>query len=279
VKNKLELGYEYLGEHSVKNIAEPVRVYRVLMEPEAAGRVIGEKRFLGRISRRAAIAAIIILVIVAGGLISWNIYLQQSKKIEPASLDKMAYPLPDKPSIAILPFTNISGEPNQEYFSDGITENIITALSYVRNMFVTARNSIFTYKGKAVKIQQVAEELGVRYVLEGSVQKTKDQVRITAQLIDALNRRHLWAERYDRKLKDIFVVQDEITMEILKALQVELTGGEKALIIGKGTHNLEAYEKCLQALNEFQRITKDGMLLARQQADAAIALDPGYPTP
>jgi adenylate cyclase len=279
VKNKLELGYEYLGEHSVKNIAEPVRVYRVLMEPEAAGRVIGEKRFLGRISRRAAIAAIIILVIVAGGLISWNIYLQQSKKIEPASLDKMAYPLPDKPSIAILPFTNISGEPNQEYFSDGITENIITALSYVRNMFVTARNSIFTYKGKAVKIQQVAEELGVRYVLEGSVQKTKDQVRITAQLIDALNRRHLWAERYDRKLKDIFVVQDEITMEILKALQVELTGGEKALIIGKGTHNLEAYEKCLQALNEFQRITKDGMLLARQQADEAIALDPGYPTP
>jgi adenylate cyclase len=114
VKNKLELGYEFLGEHSVKNIAEPVRVYKVLMEPEAVGKVIGEKRFLGRFSRRTAMAAIIILCIVAGGLIGWNIYLQQSKKIEPASLDKMAYPLPDKPSIAVLPFVNMSGDPKQE---------------------------------------------------------------------------------------------------------------------------------------------------------------------
>jgi adenylate cyclase len=136
IKNKLALGYEYLGEHSVNNIAEPVRVYPVLMEPEAAGKVIGEKRFIGRISRRVAISAIIALIIVAGGLISWNIYLQQSKKIEPASLDKMAYPLPDKPSIAVLAFDNLSGNPEQEYIADGFSENIITALSKLPGIFV-----------------------------------------------------------------------------------------------------------------------------------------------
>ena len=131
VKNKLELGYEFLGEHSVKNIAEPVRVYKVLMEPEAAGKVIGEKRFLGRFSRRTALATIITLAVVAGSLIGWNIYLQQSKKVEPASVEKMALPLPDKPSIAVLAFDNLSGDPSQEYFSDGIAEEIITTLSNV----------------------------------------------------------------------------------------------------------------------------------------------------
>jgi len=247
VKNKLKLGYEYLGEQSVKNIAEPVRVYRVLMEPEAAGKVIGEKRFLGRISRRSAISVIIILVIVAGGLIGWNIYLQQSKKVEPASLDKMAFPLPDKPSIAVLPFDNLSGDPEQEYFSDGLTEEIITALSSSTQIFVIARNSTFTYKGKPVKVQQVAEDLGVRYVLEGSVRKDADRIRITAQLIDAIKGIHLWAERYDSELKDIFSIQDRITKKITAALHTKLTMGEDARIFGKGTNNLEAYLKYLQA--------------------------------
>ena len=176
VKNKLKLGYEYLGVHSVKNISEPVKVYRVLTEPEAVGKVIGEKRFLGRVSRKTAIAAIIVLVIVAGGLIGWNIYLQQSKKIEPASLDKMAYPLPDKPSIAVLPFNNMSGDPTKDYLSDGLTEEIINGLSKSNNLFVIARNSTFTYKGKAVKVQQVAEDLGVQYVLEGSIQWSGDRI-------------------------------------------------------------------------------------------------------
>ena len=197
MKNKLELGYEYLGEHNVKNISEPVRVYRVLMEPEAAGKVIGEKRFIGRISRRTAIAAIIILIIVAGGLAGWNFYLHQSKRVEAANLDKMAFPLPDKPSIAVLPFTNMSGDPEQEYFSDGITEDLITDLSKINKLFVIARNSVFTYKGKSVKISKVAEELGVRYVLEGSVRRADGQVRINSQLIDATTGGHLWAERYD----------------------------------------------------------------------------------
>jgi TolB-like protein/class 3 adenylate cyclase len=228
VKNKLELGYEYLGEQSVKNIAEPVRVYKVLMEPEAAGKVIGEKKFLGKISRRSAIAAIIILIIVAGGLAGWNFYLRQSKRVEPASLDKMAYSLPEQPSIAVLPFSNMSDDPKQEYLSDGITEQIITTLSKVPGLFVVSRTSTFAYKGKPVKVQQVSQDLGVRYVLEGSVQRSGDRVRITAQLIDAIAGKHLWAERYDRELKDIFELQDALTIEIITALRVKLTEGEDA---------------------------------------------------
>jgi TolB-like protein/class 3 adenylate cyclase len=214
VKNKLELGYEFLGEHSVKNIAEPVRVYKVLMEPEAAGKVIGEKRFLGRISRRTALAIIITLAVVAGSLIGWNIYLQQSKKVEPASVEKMALPLPDKPSIAVLAFDNLSGDPSQEYFSDGIAEEIITTLSNVGALFVIARNSSFSYKGKPVKIQQISEELGIRYVLEGSVRRSGDRVRVTAQLIDAIKGQHLWAESYDRDFKSIFeIISVRLTFE------------------------------------------------------------------
>jgi adenylate cyclase len=279
VKNKLELGYEYLGEHSVKNIAEPVRVYRVLMESEAVGKVIGEKRFLGRISRRAAISAIIILLVVAVGVIGWNIYLHQSKRIEPASLDKMAYPLPDKPSIAVLPFDNLSGDPEQEYFSDGITEEIITALSRVPKLFVIARDSTFTYKGKPVKISQVAENLSVRYVLAGSFRKARDRVRVTAQLIDAITGHHLWAERYERELKDIFTLQDEITMKIITELQVKLTEAEQARLLAKGTDNLEAYLKLLQGREHHYRANKENNALARDMFQEAIALDPEYPSP
>ena len=277
IGKKLPFGYEYLGEQTVKNIEKPVRVYRVLMEPEAAGKVIGEKRFLGRISRRVAIAAIIILIVVAGGLAGWNFYLHQSKRVEPASLDKMAFPLPDAPSIAVLPFDNLSGDPQQDYFSDGLSDHLITNLSKVPHLFVIARNSTFTYKGKPVKVQKVAEELGVRYVLEGSVQKTGDRIRVTAQLIDAIKGHHLWAESYDRDLKDIFAVQDEIAFEILKALQVKLTGGEKLSIIGEGTENLKAYQKILQAMEVSQRFTPEANIQARQLAEEAIALDPKYP--
>jgi TolB-like protein/class 3 adenylate cyclase len=276
IGKKLPFGYEYLGEQTVKNIEKPVRIYRVLMEPEAAGKVIGEKRFLGRISRRAAIAAIITLIAVAGGLAGWALYLYQSKRIEPASLDKMAYPLPDKPSIAVLPFDNMSADPDQEYFSDGITEEIITALSKMPKLFVIARNSTFSYKGKPVKVNQVAEELGVRYVLEGSVRKAGDRVRITAQLIDALTGHHLWAERYDRNLKDIFALQDEITKKVITALQVTLTEGEQARIMAKGTDNLEAYLLYLQAVGQQMHFNKVGVVLSRQMAEKAIALDSKY---
>ncbi len=166
--------------------------------------------------------------------------------------------------------------PKQEYFSDGITESIITALSKVEKLFVVARNSTFTYKGKSVKVQQVAQDLGVQYVLEGSVQRSADRIRITAQLIDARKGHHLWAERYDRSLKEIFALQDEITMKIITALEVKLTEGEQALVAGSGTDNLDAYLKILQARDLKRHQTIENNYRARQLAKEAVALDPEY---
>ena len=274
VKNKLELGYEYLGEHSVKNITEPVRVYKILTEPEAVGKVIGEKR---KTRRGIALAIALILLIGAGGLTGWYLYIQQSKRIEPASIEKMAYPLPDKPSIAVLPFVNMSDDPKQEYFSDGITENIITDLSKISAFFVISNSSTFAYKGKPVKIKQVAEELGVRYVLEGSVQKSSDKVRINAQLVDAITGHHLWAERYDRDLKDIFAVQDEITQKIVRTLRVEVTEVELERIRRIPTENLNAYESFYRGLEYYRRSSKSSNIQARQMFEKAIELDPRFP--
>jgi TolB-like protein/Tfp pilus assembly protein PilF len=205
-------------------------------------------------------------------------------------------PLPDKPSIAVLPFENLSGDPKQEYLSDGITESIITALSKTPKLFVIARNSTFTYKGKPIKVQQVRHELGVRYVLEGSIQRYVDygvdpdksgpmpmqkidSVRITVQLVDAKTGYHIWAERYDRDLKDIFALQDEITMKIITAMQVKLTHGEQARLYGIGTNNLKAYLKFLQGRDYFFRMNREDNIRARQMLEEAIALDPGYSAP
>ena len=269
VKNKLNLGYENLGEHAVKNIAEPVRVYKVLSEPEAAGKVIGKERPVRW--HWAAIGAVVVIILVAGALAIWNFYLRPD--VEPASVERMAFSLPDKPSIAVLPFDNLSGDPEQEYFSDGLTEEIITALSKVPKIFVIARNSTFSYKGNPVKVNQIAEELGVRYVLEGSVRKAGDQVRITAQLIDALNGHHLWAERYDRDLKDIFTLQDEITMKLITELEVKLTEGEQARLTAKGTEDLQAYLKYLKARELLFIQTKEANTQARRLAKEAINQD------
>jgi adenylate cyclase len=169
----------------------------------------------------------------------------------------------------------MSNDPKQDFFSDGITEEIITALSKVPKLFVIARNSTFTYKGKPVKVQQVSEELGVRYVLEGSVRKDGNNIRISAQLIDALTGNHLWAESYDRNIKGIFAVQDEITKKIITSLQVQLTEGEQARAAARGTNNLEAYLKLLQASElMYERTNPESTALARQLAEESIALDP-----
>ncbi|MEN8246330.1 MAG: tetratricopeptide repeat protein [Thermodesulfobacteriota bacterium] len=229
IKNKLELEAEYLGEHSVKNIEEPVRVYRVLTGTDAPKPLIEEQ-----------------------------------------------LELPDKPSIAVLPFTNMSGDPGQEYFSDGLTEQIINGLCKVSNLFVIARNSSFAYKGKAVSVKQIAKELGVRYILEGSVQKAGDRVRITAQLIDATTDYHMWSENYDRKLEDIFALQDEITMKLMVALQVNLTEGQQASLRAKHTNNLAAYVNLLQAGEYLAQFSKDGNILARQKFQECITLEPDY---
>jgi adenylate cyclase len=270
IETKLPLGYEYLGEQSVKNIPKPVGAYRVLMEPDAVGKIIGEKR---KTKRWMAIAAAVVILI---GLAGWYLYIEQSKRVEPASLNKMAFELPDKPSIAVLPFVNKSGDPKQDYFSDGITETIITALTQIQNMFVIARHSTNTYKGKNVEIKQVAEELGVRYVLEGSIQKTGDRVRISVQLIDAITGKYLWAERWDRDLADIFALQDEITKKIITSLNVTLLKGEDARRWAQSTDNLEAYLKYLEGLKIHQRHTKENNIIGRQMLEEVITLDPNY---
>jgi TolB-like protein/class 3 adenylate cyclase len=274
VANKLGLEYENLGEHQVKNISTPIRVYRVLSYPGAAAhRVVQAKETLGRRWRKIAFATAAVVVVAVVVLGIWQFYMNRPPE-EPASVEKMAHPLPDKPSIAVLPFDNISEDPRQDYFSDGLTEEIISALSKVPNLFVIARNSTFTYKGKPVKVQQVSEELGVRYVLEGSVRKADNQLRITAQLIDAITGHHLWSERYDRELKDIFTIQDEITIKILTEMRVQLTEGEKARVLEKYTNNLQAYLKILEGM-QYSNMFKHTEAIERYEE--ARTLDPQCP--
>ncbi len=280
IENKLPLGYQYLGEHQVKNIAKPVRVYRVQIEPEEPSKAKTKVETKGGVNKWIYISLVGVVVVIAVAIALWQFILRPlPPSVEKASKEKMAFPLPDKPSIAVLPFANMSEDPKQEYFSDGLTEEIITALSKTPRIFVIARNSTFTYKGKAVKVKQVAEELGVRYVLEGSVRKSENHVRVTAQLIDALTGKHLWAERYDKDLKELFAIQDEITLEIIRALQVNLTEGEQARVIGRSTKNLQAYLKALEASVQFARMDKQGSMKAKQLAKEAIALDPNYAFP
>ncbi len=241
-------------------------VKRLSIPPKAVSK---EKWAMPRWWKKVALSLVAVLIVGAATSAIWNFYI---RPVPPTTELK----LPDKPSIAVMPFKSMSEDPNQEYFSDGITEEIISALSSVPKLFVIARNSTFTYKGKPVKVQQVSEELGVRYVLEGSVRKAGDKIRITAQLIDALNGHHLWAERYDRDLKDIFALQDDITKKIITALQVKLTEGEQVRAVARGTGSLEAYLKCLQANTHIQRINIESNALAKQLAEEAIAIDPEY---
>ncbi len=273
VKNKLPFRYEYDGEQAVKNIKEPVRVYRVLMKPETVRKVIADNKVRRKTWRRMLLSAIIVLLVVAGGFVGWYFYHSQTVQIDSASSDKISFPLPDKPSIAVLPFENLSGDPEQEYFSDGITEDIITDLSKISGMFVISRHSVFTYKGKAIKIAEVGRELGVRHVLEGSVRKANGRVRITAQLVDATTEGHLWAERYDRDLKDIFALQDEVTQKIVAALAVKLTEDEQKRLVRKYTNNMEAYDSYLQGAEYQNRYTKEANVQARQMFMRAIDLD------
>jgi len=277
VRNKLELGYDYLGEQTVKNIALPIRVYKVLMEPEEAGKVVGEKKALTKQWQKIAIGLVVVVIVVVAVIAIYHFYFRTPPRpIEVASKEKMVFQLPDKPSIAVLPFTNMSGDPKEDYLGDGLAEDIITALSKTPKLFVIARNSTFVFKGKSVSIKEVAEALGVQYVLEGSVQKTGNKVRITAQLIDALSGRHLWAERYDRDLKDIFAIQDEISLKVTSLLNVKLSDGEIALLLGKGTKNLEAYLKMIQARAFFINVNKENNAQAKKLFEEVIKIDPNY---
>jgi len=228
VKGKVDLDFRYLGEKDVKNIDEPLRVYKVLLESESQKPLVEE-------------------------------HLK----------------LPDKPSIAVLPFTNMSGDPSQEYFSDGLTEQIINGLCKVSNLFVIARNSSFAYKGKSASVKQIAKELGVKYILEGSVQKAGNRVRITAQLIDATTDYHMWSETYDRDLEDIFTLQDEIMMKLISEMEANLTFGEQARLWAKvyPTNSIAAYDKIMRALEHLYKFTKQDLMKAIKLSEEAKELD------
>ena len=276
VKNKLPFSYEYLGEQMVKNIKDPVRVYRVAMKHEISRGVATKKKRKFSHWRKAIVASgvIVPLLLGAAGYI-WSIYFRLPP-VERMPEETKAFNLSDGPSVAVLPFVNMSGDPEQEYFSDGLTENIIAALSGCPKLLVIARNSTFAYKGLPIKIRQIARELNVNYVVEGSVQKTKDRVRITVQLIEAESDRHLWAEKYDRELKDIFELQDEITLRIVSALEVQLTEGEQASLRLKGPVNLNSYLKGLKGLEYIRHHNKEDVEKARKYAEEAIALAPDF---
>jgi len=276
IETKLPFGYEFLGEQTVKNIAKPVGAYRVLMEPrvtEAGPKAKAPKVSLWR--RKTVLASAIVALVVIIGVGVWNFYLR-APRIEPASVQKMALSLPDKPSIAVLAFTNMSDDPQQEYFSDGISEDIITDLSKISGLIVIARNSSFTYKGKTVNVQQIGQDLGVRYLLEGSVRKAGDQMRINAQLIDASNGQHLWAERYDGKFDDVFALQDKITRKIISALALKLTASEEKAVADKGTDNLQAYDEFLKGWQGYRLLTKEGFAEAKIHLEKAVELDPEF---
>ena len=243
ISGKLDISFKDGGHEEFKNIANPVHVYRWKPEPAAFGE--GDPSSI-------------------------------AEDDAPVDASPGAAKRSDKPSIAVLPFTNMSGDPEQEYFSDGISEDIITDLSKVSGLFIITRNTAFTYKGKNADLTQVSRDLGVRYVLEGSVRKAGDRVRITAQLIDGTTNGHVWAERYDRDLKDIFGVQDEVTQEIVNALRVHVSDAERQRLIKKETENLDAYDDLLHGRDLFLKFTKEGNKEAGQKFRHAIELDPNY---
>ena len=227
IKNKLQLDTDYLGEHEVKNIKEPVRVYKVLLDTESPKPLVGEQ-----------------------------------------------LELPDKPSIAVLPFDNMSGDPDQEYFSDGITEDIITALSRSPWMFVIARNSSFSYRGKTIDVKIVSKELGVRYILEGSVRKAGNRIRVTAQLIDGIIGSHVWAEKYDGELEDIFDLQDQITQQVVATVQtqIHLYDGEKVASVEHP--NVSTWEILARAWKLLYVLTKESFVSSEKILRRAVADDP-----
>ena len=277
IKKKLNVSYTYLGEQSVKNIEDPIRTYKVRTEPQAGSPKAVEGKKPARLGLSKAMIAILGIVVIVGAAILYQfVFRPSSSKTDVASREKMAFPLPDKPSIAVLPFVNISENPKQDPVSDGMTVEIINALSKVPEVFVIDRNSTFFYKGKATNVRQVAEDLGVQYILEGSVQRFGDTVRVTAQLIDAINGHHLWSERYNRSVKDIFALQDEITMRIVTELRVKLAEGEGARVYEKGTNNLQAYLKVVEGEHYRRQENKEANAVAIRLYREALELDPNY---
>jgi class 3 adenylate cyclase/TolB-like protein/Flp pilus assembly protein TadD len=273
VRDKLAIAFEDMGEQQVKNIARPVRAYRVVTDAAAPVAAPAARIRIPRWALAAGIAAFVVLA--AGAAAFWRFYPVQPAAIV-AETPTTSPALPDKPSIAVLPFANLSGDPAQDYLADGLTDNLLDALAQNPGLFVIARNATLVYRGKAVAPRTVAKELGVRYVLEGSVQKSGDRIRVTAQLIDAINDNHLLSQKYDRNLTDLFALEDDLSLQIAGALDAHFSGTMWARIAARGTRNLEAWENAVKAYHGYVRLNPADMSEAQKHAQRAVDLDPNY---
>ena len=273
IKKKVGFEYAYLGEQSVKNINDPVRVYKVLMTPAEAGKPVDDERKPSKAKWTVAVAAVTSIIILA---IVWQLF---DKKPTVVKEEEIQHPAPvssEKPSIAVLPFSNMNNDPEQDFFTDGMTDELITNLSKISGLLVISRNSSFVYKGKTVPIKQVANELKVKYVLEGSIQRAGDRVRIRAQLIDGATDHHLWAETYDAIMEDIFDLQDKITKNIASVLAVKLTTKEQNSLDIKETTSIQAYDAFVKGWEHLHRDTPDDLVQAISSFEKAIELDSMY---
>ena len=277
VEGRVDAGFEDIGPQKLKNIPTPIRVYRIRSDGRQPGGVVTP--MATRLRRlkwpMTGAAALVVALLVAKQFGVFPIR-EAPPDLGLSRSGTLALTLPDKPSIAVLPFENLSGSPEAEYFSDGITEDLITDLSKVSSLFVIARNSTFAYKGRSESVQQIARQLGVRYVLKGSVRRAGGKVRINAQLIDAKTGGNLWADRFDRDLEDIFAVQDAVTREIVGSLTVTLSPNEQRRLARRETSNLEAYDYALRGRNLSQRFERQSNEEARRLFEQAVKLDPNY---
>ncbi len=277
VRDKLAIPFEDMGEQQVKNIARPVRAYRVVIDGAVPVIAATASVVRGRVPRWAIASGIAACVVLSAGAAAvWR--LSAVQPVAAPAMTAIATPpvLPDKPSIAVLPFANLSGDPAQDYLGDGLTENLLDTLAQNPGLFVIARNATAVYRGKAVAPRAAAKDLGVRYVLEGSVQKSGDRIRVTAQLIDAATDKHLLSQKYDRNLSDLFALEDDLTLQIAGALDAQLSGTMAARIAARGTRNLEAWENTVKAFPAFQRFTPADMDEAQKLFQRAVDLDPKY---
>jgi adenylate cyclase len=271
---RLPFELENQGEQHLKGFDEPIGVYRVALTPGENVPVPVQEGGIGILSTKIRFVLVGMLLLISAvaafGYLSW---LTQQQQETSASVARAAV---DKPSIAVLPFNNMSGDPTQEYFADGITEDLTTDLSRISGLFVVARNSAFAYKGRSVDLRTIADELGVRYLLEGSVRRVGEQIRINAQLIDGSSGGHIWAERFDGTMSDVFALQDHVNRKIVAALEVSLTDEDQEALDKVETSSPEAYDVLLRGLEQYQRFTAESTIAARDLFQQATALDPNY---
>jgi TolB-like protein/class 3 adenylate cyclase len=276
LSKRMPFEFVSLEEKELKGFDHPVHVYRVELTPDESipTPIEANKPSAPPVNRKLVAAFVAVILVIIGGIAFW--FESQEPKVEAASIERMALPLPDKPSIAVLPFTNMSNDAEQDFFAYGMTDDLITDISKVSGLFVVSRNSVARYKDKVVEIRQVAEQLGVRYVMEGSVRRVSNKVRINAQLIDALTGGHVWADRFDGSLDDVFAMQDEIINKIVDELEIVLIGGEQEELAAIQTKNTAAYDAYLRGWERYRQGTPEDFVKAISFFEQAINLDPDY---